>query len=200
MIAIDIDYFDGYEWWFDWDSRSRLEEEYVRKQEDAEFAFEASDSPTGGITSGARDGTGDRNDRENGNRKTINARTNEVSDADSLFAAKEEFYNALRPPVAIPVAVRVQITFLAGDEKGAYEEKKGVSNPNLEEYTFSSVVQILAGMKVPLLSEEEFLGDGELDEDFLEDGEAGGGTGARTGSQGGTGSRSGTSGAAPRGR
>ena len=158
ILAIDFDYFDGYDWFPDWHSHDRLEEEYEIKRDEAELALDAKGNVAGAITAGGNRATRNTNDSDT-SRTRINARSNEVDEVESLMQAKEQFYNAIRPPVAIPVAVRVQITFLAGDEKGVYEEKESVANPDLEQFTFSTVVPLLTGMRVPLISEEEFLGE-----------------------------------------
>ena len=171
--SLNIECFDGFEWWTVWFSQESLEREQLEKEELA--ALQADRDTIGN----ARNIT-ERNDREpdqskNASRTGNRAGTDELDDEfgnDPL----DQFYESLLPPVAIPVAVRVSITFLAGDEKGAYV-KSGSLTGELEEYTFSTVIPLLTAMRVPLKSEEDYLRqtdellgeDGEILEDGLGD-------------------------------
>jgi len=55
------------------------------------------------------------------------------------------------PPAAIPMAVRVEVTICAGDERGLFKDKSG--NPIIR--TFSTLVPLLSAVRIPLTLEED---------------------------------------------
>lgn len=146
--GFSVEVFDGYEWQVAWESQMNLQFEAERQ---AEEEASGGTSNLQGVAAGAG------------------------VDPDSLAGTESDLatlQEQLEPPAAIPVAVRISVTFLAGDEKGAYVQDESTSG-EFEEFTYTTIVRILTSMRVPL----------EL-EDNLESGDLGGlgGEGAGDGS------------------
>lgn len=146
--GFSIECFDGYEWLPVWDSQTRL----MAEAEEAE-ALAAEEAGGVGVSKPLEDSAG-------------------PGEPDEMMATTP----TVLPPAAVPVAVRITITLLAGDEKGVYTDETGFGG--LKEYTYSSVVPILTAMRIPLSSDEELamldeeMGEeGAMDED--EDGDGG---------------------------
>ena len=159
--SLNIECFDGFDWWTVWFSQESLEREQLEKEE---LAALQADRDTIGNARNITEGDDREPDRSSNASRTGTDELDDEFGNDPL----DQFYESLMPPVAIPVAVRVSITFLAGDEKGAYV-KSGSLTGELEEYTFSTVIPLLTSMRVPLKSEEDYLR--QTDELLGEDGE-----------------------------
>ncbi len=125
--GFSVEVFDGYEWFTVWDSRANLEQE----AEDV-AAEEEGNSNLEGVATGS------------------NISDSELDDPDAYL---EDIHEQLAPPVAIPVAVRVSVTFLAGDEKGAYVKDNSTTG-EFEEYTYSTIVRLLTSLRIPMNIED----------------------------------------------
>ncbi len=131
--SLSVECFDGREWWPLWDSRVRLEEEALALEAEQE-------NPQGTINSVTAQLPGSR------------------APSDTL-AEQAAMTPEVLPPAAVPVAVRITIVVLVGDEKGAFTDEAGFGE--FKEYKYSAVVPILPAMRIALSSDDELAALGE---------------------------------------
>ena len=144
--SFSVECFDGREWFADWDSQIRLEEEQLD-----EFELLEEEERFGRVSAAIPE-------------DDVKARKRRLESEEDEFMP---FTPQLLPPSAVPVAIRISITILAGDEKGVYTDEEGFGE--LKEYTYSTIVPIITAMRIPLSSNEELSELSQrMKEDYLE--------------------------------
>jgi prepilin-type N-terminal cleavage/methylation domain-containing protein len=173
--SFSVEYFDGLEWFAEWDSQQRLEEEAALLEEGALGAGDSNiENVTASLAGGSKSGEQMASDL-----------LKQGSAGAGTGLEGEDGATQLLPPAAVPVAVRITVTILAGDEKGAYTDERGFGD--FKEFTYSTIVPIPTAIRIPLSSDEELQelstlgGAGEAGMEGL------GGDGAGDGSGGGSG-------------
>ena len=127
--ALSIECFDGREWWPMWESQVRLQEEI---EMDEENRLSQRDRGTGEVDN-----------------VTAGAPITGATPLEGYFDVEDE----LLPTAAVPVAVRVTVVILVGDERGAHTDEEG--HGEFKEYLYSTIVPILPALRIPLPSDEE---------------------------------------------
>ncbi len=168
MRGLSVEAFDGYQWYRVWDSQTNLALEAEELAEEEVLGADRSN------VTATLDGIDDLSEQ----------------DLDPMAALEEQ----LKPPVAVPVAVRISITFLAGDEKGAYVVRSGDMKGEFQEFTYTTIVPILSALRVPISQEEEMEGEEGL---LGDEGDATGGDSRSGSSPGGSSGSSTTPGRKP---
>ncbi|MBI4586207.1 MAG: prepilin-type N-terminal cleavage/methylation domain-containing protein [Planctomycetes bacterium] len=141
VVGFSVECFDGFEWFPTWDSQTRL------NLEAEELAAQAESTGAAG---------------SNLNRASAPVTSGQAPADPAAMSAPEEEEDQVLPPAAVPVAVRISITILAGDEKGAYTDASGTGA--FKEFTYSTIIPVLTALRIPLTRDEEDQGAGGLND------------------------------------
>ncbi len=136
VVGFSVECFDNFEWFPVWDSQTRLNleaEELAAKAESTGAAGSNLNRASSPVTSGQA-----------------------PADPAAMSLPSDEEEDQVLPPAAVPVAVRISVTILAGDEKGAYTDASGTGA--FKEFTYSTIIPILTAMRIPLTSDQETQG------------------------------------------